>query len=243
MVARTIGLQAVIIPPYPGLGSAMGLLLTDIKHRYIRSQVRLMRDFKLAEIAEIFAGLEARARAEAEAEGTDWADVTLQHSFDLRYVGQGYELSVPCPSATPDAAALGEIRAAFDAMHEQVYGHAAPEKEVEIVNFRVSSASRLPKLALREVPAQAPDTLERALKGQRRAWFAEYGNYVETKVYDRGALAPGHILIGPAIVEQTDTTIVVLPGQIARPDRHGNLIIAAAEDAAAEDEAETALAS
>jgi N-methylhydantoinase A len=231
MVAKSIGLQAVIIPPFPGLGSAMGLLLTDIKHRYIRSLVRLMRDFEPAQIAEIFAGLEERARVEAAAEGTDWECIELQHSMDLRYVGQGYELTIACPTGAPNSAELGEIRASFDRLHERVYGHAAADKEVEIVNFRIATQSALPKLSLPDLAARAPDTVAEAVTGERQAWFEEYGRYVDTKVFARRALAPGHTIVGPAIIEQLDTTIIVLPEQIARPDHHGNLIITDASEA------------
>jgi N-methylhydantoinase A len=226
MVARSVGIETVIIPPFPGLGSAMGLLLTDVRHRYIRSLVRLMRDFAPQEIAAIFAELEQRARAEADAEGTAWDQIELQHSLDIRYVGQGYELTLPCPGGTLGTDVLAAIRRSFDEMHNRVYGHAAAEKEVEIVNFRVSSLARLPKLRLPTRPQRESGTLEQALKGQRPAWFEEFGRYVETKVYDRAALFPGDAIAGPAIIEQADSTVIVFPGQVAMPDSHQNLVIA-----------------
>ena len=225
MVAKSIGIGTVIVPPFPGLGSAMGLLLTDIKHRYIRSLVRLMKDFTRGEIVANFDYLKQRARVEAEAEGTAWERIELQCSLDLRYVGQGYELTIPCGEGAPDDKALAMIRRNFDEVHNQVYGHAAPEKEVEIVNFRISSVAPLPKLHLPGSAPRASGNADQALTGRRQAWFEDAGRYVETPVYDRALLTAGDAVAGPAIVEQTDSTAVIFPRQIATIDERRNLII------------------
>ena len=226
-IARNLGIKHVIVPPYPGLGSAMGLLLTDIKHNYVQSRLRPLDDFDPAEVTEMFNQLVREASAESETEDVDPAALELNFYLDLRYVGQGYELSVRCdgPGVTRDL--LQNARKDFDDLHEKTFGHSAPEKPVEVVNVRVTSLAVLPKLKLPEIAEAAnPDPAD-ACTGHRDVNFDQSKAFVKTPVYARTSLRLGHEVSGPAIVEQFDTTTVVLPGQVAKPDRTGNLIIEA----------------
>jgi len=223
-VAKSLGIRTVIVPPYPGLGSAMGLLLTDIRHTYLQSKLGPLASLDQAIARRIFDDLESRARLEAQAEGSDAASLDVQYFLELRYVGQGYELSIKCdPSDLTDVAKTA-IRADYDALHERTYGHSASDSPLEVVNFRVDTLSPLHKLKLATIaPSDMP--LERAIKGRRQAFFEETKGYVTVPVYDRNKLARHHVVDGPAIVEQLDTTIVVIPGQRCAVDDHGNLIL------------------
>ncbi len=226
MVAASMGIGTVVVPPYPGLGSAMGLLLTDIRHTYLHSNPGLLDAFDCAAMNARFDALAGRAREEARREGTDPAALTLTRILEIRYAGQGYELPVACPGERVAEADKPVIRAAFHRLHEDTYGHRAEEAAVEIVNFRVDSLAVLPKLRLPEWPAAEDGSgPERAVSGRRAVCFDGTEQRLDTPVYWRPDLRAGDRFAGPAIVEQADTTTVVIPGQRAEVDRHGNLLL------------------
>jgi N-methylhydantoinase A len=223
-VARNVGIPRVIVPPYPGISCAMGLLQTDVKHYYLQSRLAPLLPLPAAELNALFAGLEERALEEAREEGFDPAAVELYRQLDLRYPYQGYELTVPCRREPLTEADKELIRRHFDRLHQEVYGISAPDEVPEVVNVRVLSVSRVPKLRLPEWPAGG-ESAAAACRGMRRALFEETGEYVATPVYLRDALRAGNVIQGPAIVEQLDATTVILPRQRAVVDRYGSLVI------------------
>jgi N-methylhydantoinase A len=223
-VARNVGIPIVVVPTYPGISCAMGLLQTDVKHFYIQTRLGSLASFSLQELNGLFAGLEERARAEAREEGFEPGATELHRQLDMRYPFQGYELTVPCPSESLAEADVAGLRQTFDRLHHQVYGISAPDEMPEIVNVRVMSVSRVPMLRLPELPAGGTSA-DHALTGRRRALFEEFSEYVDTPVYRRESLQAGNVIEGPAIVEQLDSTTVILPRQQARVDRLGMLII------------------
>lgn len=225
MVAKELGIQHVIVPPYPGLGSAMGLLMTDVKHNYVLSRLKPLMGFPSGEMDENFGLLMQRGRNEAEAEGTDSARLENQLYLDLRYQGQGYELSVPCPPGSMTQAVKDAMATQFHEMHLKMYGHHALGKPLEVVNFKLVTTTRLTKLALKPRSVELAVPLSGAKKGSRRAYFADLGGWTDTPVYERSRLQADHQIEGPAIIEQEDSTIVVAAGQRARPDVYGNLIV------------------
>ena len=224
MVAASLGFQAVLVPPYPGLGSAMGLLLTDIRHTYLQSRPGALETYDPAALGALFRGLRAKAVMEAANEGTPAESLRFSYFLELRYVGQGYELAVECGEVELDDTAKANVSAWFHAAHEKQYGHAAPDSPIEVVNCRVDSNAPLPRLAL---PAQARTRRSKrpTHKSTRKVYFAETRGFTDTPVYERAGLQPGDRIAGPAIIEQTDTTTVLLPGQKLEVDLHGNLIL------------------
>jgi len=222
MVARNLGFQAVLVPPYPGLGSAMGLLLTDIRHTYLRSRPGAFATYDSALLGTLFHGLRAKAEAEAASEGTPAGALRFSHYLELRYVGQGYELPVACPGSVLSDEDKAETGARFHQLHEKLYGHSAPDSPIEVVNCRLDSIAALPKLQLPAKPRTAESPRQ---KSSRPVYFTETGGYAETPVYDRAALQPGDRLFGPAIIEQTDSTTVLLPAQQLEADTRGNMIL------------------
>ncbi len=146
----------------------------------------------------------------------------------MRYAGQGYELRVPLSGLwrdALDAAALAAARTRFDDVHERIHGHAAKEKGVEVVSYRLRVRVSVPKFSPQPQPASpaAPPSPE-AVKGTRQVFFAAQ-QPTETTIYDRERLGVGVNFAGPAIVEQFDATSVVPPGWHASVDRFGNLIL------------------
>jgi N-methylhydantoinase A len=225
-VAGELGITRILVPPRPGAFSALGLLCSDVVHDYIRSELTPLARLAPDHAEELFAELESRARAELAAEGLGEAEVRLEREMDLRYAGQGYELRVSLEGiGTIDAAGLEAARERFDARHAQIHGHAAREKPVEVVSYRLRARVAVPKYQLRELslPKADPD-FAKAEKGHRTVWF-DGRDGVEVPVYERDGLTRGARLAGPALVEQMDATTVIPTGWTVDVDAFGNLIL------------------
>ena len=224
MVAKGLGIRTVIIPPFPGLGSAMGLLLTDVRHNYMLSRLHALNAVAADESEATFNELLQRARNEAEAEGTAAETIVHDLLLDLRYVGQGYELTIPCPSARLTDSVKQTLAQRFHQAHLKMYGHEARNKHIEVVNFRLTSTGKLARLGLRREDKEAAPAAV-VPKNERRVWMPEAQGWVQLPVYDRAALPAGAVFAGPALVEQVDATALIASGQTARVDAYGNLII------------------
>ena len=223
-LAAELGIPRVLVPIVPGATSAMGLLMSDVRRSYVRSRLGLVDQLDPREAEAVYAELAAGAVAELTGEGFRQDEIALEYYVDMRYAGQGYELTVPGVALPLDTAQLGRLRERFDSLHERLHGHKAPSAPVEVVNYRMVALVRVPKVELRAVePSGAPVAAARA--GERPVYFAERGGFTPCPVYDRGRLQPGHRLDGPAIVQQLDSTTVVYPGQSATVDQYGNLVV------------------
>lgn len=218
-MARDLGMAGVIVPLYPGVYSAIGLIMSDVKHDYIQSKMSPIDALSPADVNAMFARLEALASEEQRDDGFAPEAVEIQRALDMRYAGQGYEITMPCGDAGQD---LGVLRRRFDEQHKTMFGHNAPEEPVEIVSYRVRGIGRVPPV---EMPRFKPTgaTLADALRETRRARFD--GKPVECPVYQRERLDVGLTVAGPAILDQFDCTTVICPGQIARVDEWKNLIV------------------
>ncbi len=227
-VAHELGITRILVPPRPGAFSALGLLCSDVVHDFIRSELKPIATLDPAHGEALFAELEDRARAELAAEGLGEAAAVITRELDMRYAGQGYELRVSLDGlGALDAAVLGQARARFDTRHEEIHGHAAREKEVEVVSYRVRAGVTVPKFEARKRPQPArPADAKAALKGRRMVWFDGLTG-AETPIYERDRLEVGSKLAGPAIVEQMDATTVIPAGWGAVVDAYGNLILEA----------------
>jgi N-methylhydantoinase A len=225
-VAAELGMRRILVPPRPGAFSALGLLCTDVVHDYIRSELRPL-DMVTAEHAEsIFQDLESKAREELAAEGIASAATGFTRELDLRYTGQGYELRTPLAGLFTErltAAAMAAARARFDDRHAQIHGHAAKERPVEVVSYRLRVRVAVPKYEPRAEPAPARPAAAVA-KGKRRIHFGATQS-VEATLYERDKLDIGTTIAGPAIVEQFDATTVIPQGWTGRVDEYRNLIL------------------
>jgi N-methylhydantoinase A len=234
-VAEELGMPRIVVPPRPGAFSALGLLCTDVLHDYIRSEFCPLDRLDPAHAVELFGELAAKAASELAEEGLDPAAAAFERAFDMRYAGQGYELRVALAGGGElehagqgpaiDAKALAAARRRFDEVHARIHGHAAAEKGVEVVSYRLRVRVRVPKYTPRALdarPAAPPPAV--AVKGMRHVLF-DAGPAIEAALYDRERLEVGASFPGPAIVEQFDATTVVPPGWRALVDRYGNLIL------------------
>jgi N-methylhydantoinase A len=225
-VADELGMRRILVPPRPGAFSALGLLCTDVVHDYIRSGLRPLADVAPAHAEAIFRALEAKARAEIAAEGLDATQARFARELDLRYTGQGYELRTPLDGLFADALtsdSLARARTRFDERHAQLHGHAAKERPVEVVSYRLRLRVAVPKYTPRDEPAPASPRAPEP-KG-RRTIHLDSATSCDAMLYERDALDVGARIAGPAIVEQFDATIVIAPGWSATVDRGRNLTL------------------
>jgi N-methylhydantoinase A len=223
-IALDLGIPSVLIPLTPGVHSALGLLMSDVKHDYVRSKLAGLDELELNETNQLFAQLIDRATADLQSEGFQENEIKLDPFLDLRYAGQGYELTVPCPMPPLKLADLKLMRERFDNQHEQASGHKAETEPVELVSLRLISYGLVPQAKLSPSKAAGRKVSE-AKTGERKVYFGKQHGTLNCQIYKRELLEPGHRVFGPAIVEQLDTTTVIHPEQGAAVDDYRNIII------------------
>jgi N-methylhydantoinase A len=222
-LARAMEIPRVIVPRGAGVGSALGLLVADKKVDQGLTRVMRLNEAAPDAIAELFATLDARVTAEARRMDPEGA-LRLERSASMRYAGQGYELRVDLPDGDigPDYAARG--LAAFHAAYQQEYGYSDPDAAVEVTDwFAVSTSVGSHADAGIRLQGHASDG--NPIVGHRQAYFPEASGMVAAAVIDRYALTQSHRIVGPALVEERESTVVVLPGDAVSVSPTGNLII------------------
>jgi N-methylhydantoinase A len=220
-IAKELGMAGVVVPIYPGVYSAMGLLMSDVKHDYIRSKLLPLAKVSEAEVSKVFEELEVHALRDLKAENFRDDQIGMERALDMRYAGQGYEITIPC-DAELHAGALAALRRTFDDSHKQMFGHTAPEEPVEIVSYRLRGIGRVPPVKLPSYRSEGR-ALKDALRETRKARFG--GVMLDCPVYQRDRLDVGVRIDGPAIVDQLDATTFIPPGHSARVDEFKNILI------------------
>lgn len=227
-VAEELGMRCILVPPRPGAFSALGLLCTDVVHDYIRSDLKPLNAVTPEQSEEIYRLLERKAREELTQEGMDVANASFSRELDLRYSGQGYELRTPLDGLFDQqltAASLIAARTRFDERHAQIHGHAAANRPVEVVSYRLRARVSVPKYQpQQESESPSSASIDQAIKS-RRTLHVSVELSAEATVYERDKLGVGAEISGPAIVEQFDATTIIPPGWIARVDAYRNLML------------------
>jgi len=221
-LCRLLGVRTAVVPATPGVLSAMGALVSDIACVFGRTRIEPVDRLGFDAVNDALAALGAEAQAWLASERIPPEDRTLAFSADLRYVGQAYEVGVPGPDrVTP--AGLPALLDAFHAEHRRLYGFDwRGQVPVEMVALKVTGRGRV--APPQPAGAAAGSGEARAAQTGVRAVYFD-GRFVDTPCYQRGGLAPGARVEGPAIVEQLDCTTVILPGQVARVDAYLNLVV------------------
>jgi len=222
-LARDLGIREVLVPPTPGILCALGLLVEPLRLDLVRTRVQLLDTLTAAELDQLFTDMAAEGAAWLDGEAVPAPRRRLVRALDMRYLGQNFELTVAAPPGGPGAPEA--LHQAFLREHERVYGYAAPDESVQIVAVRLTALGEPEPLRLAALPAAPGPSPEAARAGERPVYFDEPRGFAPTPIYRRERLLAGHVLAGPAIVEQMDSTTVVLPGAHARVDAHGNLVI------------------
>jgi N-methylhydantoinase A len=218
-VARNMGIVNVLVPPRPGLLSAIGLLHADVRGDFSLTRLARAAPENLRALNRGFEELKRRGASWLEGEGEARASFTW--FADLRYAGQNFELIMELKSGGLDEAALARLVNGFHRRHKDHYGYDMRGQPVEIVNLRLAVTAR------RRNPREEGIRMKRgnlrdALAERRRVWFPETG-FITAPIYDRDRLPADCHLTGPAIIEQMDATTVVPPGARLRGDRLGYL--------------------
>ncbi|HYZ32605.1 MAG TPA: hydantoinase/oxoprolinase family protein, partial [Crenalkalicoccus sp.] len=204
-VGNKLGIGRVVCPPGAGVGSTIGMLMAPARMDCVASFNQPVARADWAEAARLLAALEAEAEKVLRASGTDLAQRSLRRLADMRYVGQGSEITV----ALPDPLSAEAVLEAFEAAYRRLFARTPPGAAAQFVALRLSLAAPMPgagsALRLETHPAAS------ALKGRRPVHFPEAGGPLETPVYDRYALPAGTRLDGPAVFEENESTFVVGP--------------------------------
>jgi N-methylhydantoinase A len=224
-VAAMLGIPEVIIPPYPGITSAMGLLTTDIKYEAFRTVFMVSTEMDFERLNRDFAVMRAGLEEQFRIDGFESGKIIFARSADARYVGQGYELRIDMPDGAIDAQTIRSAFDQFHAVHQAEYGHAFAESPIELVNVRLTGIAPTPTIRGVTVPKGA--SLADAMIKKDRTLFRRRGKLeqIETAFYRRERLPVGEVVRGPAVILQTDTTTVVPPDSTIVADGTGNLIM------------------
>ncbi len=225
-LARELDIRRVLVPRWPGIFCALGLLLTDLRADFAATRLGLFTPRSLPGIDDAFRVLLRRAQDWFEHEAIAPVDRRTARTIDMRYAGQNYEIAIPVPDGPIGPATFSALADGFAAAHQRLYGFVAEDEPVQLVTFRVEAIGVVRKAAFRPPPDAGPDA-DPAVIGRRDVWLAEAAGFVACPVYDRDKLRAGNRIAGPAIVEQMDATTLVLPGMIARVEPYLNLILEA----------------
>jgi N-methylhydantoinase A len=217
-IARAVGIPRVIVPQYPGVFSALGLLLADIRVDKVWTQAFRSTDVDAALVARQFAGIEERALGELRQEGYD-GEPEIRRAINMRYFGQNYEHEVEIRGGAIDDVALEAAFQSFGALHAERYGYLIEGEVIELVSFRVTAIGRRP-----EVEIRAPG-VEPAPERRTRDVFMRGLGFVAAQVVHRRALRPGEVLEGPALIEEEGSTTFVEPGMQVEASQQGSLIV------------------
>jgi N-methylhydantoinase A len=226
-VARIMGSFPVLVPPAPGLLCATGDLVADFRDEFARTFIRTIDSVSGDDVRNILDELGEEARSWMGREGIAESDQRLAFNVDMRYYRQGYEIPVDVDPALLAGNGTAMLAERFNQLHEQFYGFRMDETTCEIVNLRAIGYGKVPEPHLPEGEPDGGDA-SGAVVDEHEVYFQ--GEWLPTRIYDRGRLRPGHRVEGPAIVTEFDSTTVVLSGYAADVDRYLNLIINPAEE-------------
>ena len=215
------GCNPVIVPPTPGVLSALGFLYSDIKNEFVQTFARTLDEIEPAQLVDIFSKLGNEARAWLSEEGLAEADQSIRYQADIRYFRQGYEFSLDLDPARLANGGLDDLASRFGTSHEQLYGFRL-DQPVEIVNLRCIGSGEVDKVQFPKFELGGPDAAGAVIE-QSQVYFD--GGFVNTTIYDRAQLAAGHRIIGPAVITQNDSTTVIHPGHVGEVDAYLNILI------------------
>jgi N-methylhydantoinase A len=223
-LAQELGMRRVVVPPYPGTLSAVGILVANTRYDYVTTAAKNEKELVPEELLTAFMALEAQGRAQLKAQNVAEDEVEILWSADLRYEGQSYELNIPV--TRKDSLAQGDVEEVVDLFHKlhyRIYAYGSIDEMVEFINLRVAAIGKVPEVSLAYHGARDGDASV-ARKGTRPVRFLAQDT-LDAGIYERSLLRPGHSVSGPALVEEVASTTVITPGLVGTVDEYGNIII------------------
>ncbi|HUT66064.1 MAG TPA: hydantoinase/oxoprolinase family protein [Spirochaetota bacterium] len=222
-IAKELKIPTIIVPPFPGVFSAWGMLMADMRHDFNQTYLNPMEDVDLGTINGMYRELEARVLELFEREKIAAENIVLSYGMDLRYSGQEHTLSVQAPAVIQKKGRV-TLEREFDELHFKVYGHNAPREPKEIVSLKTTGIAKVRKPVLELIGSGSPEPSGEAKLGARNVYIGD-GAYEEFSIYRRDLLLAENMIAGPALIEEDTATTVVEKGQTCSVDRYGNLII------------------
>jgi N-methylhydantoinase A len=223
---KDVGLKSALVPRYPGITSALGCIIADIRHDQVMTVNVMLDGLDVAALDARMAEAGRQAHSVVAASGLNVERIDITYEFDMHYLGQTHTVSVPLPVTLGDnGTGISEaiVSAAFEAAYARAFSRLLPGIPVRIVNLRTAAIGRRPAFDLKALAPAADSNSEAAHAGHRPVWFD--GGWHQASIWDRLALPVGAVIEGPAILEQPDATTVIDPGLMARVDGFGNLIV------------------
>jgi N-methylhydantoinase A len=222
-VAEILRLPALISPFGAGVGSTFGLLSAPLAFDFVRSAYSRFDELDWKFVNGLLHDMAGEGRKVLEGSGLPANEIVYRRTADMRYVGQGHEVSVGLPDGELSAQHLRRIEDAFEETYRALYGRKGPDVPLEVINWRVVASGPRPEWNLK-LPRAAADRSD-ARKASRLAYFPEREGYIETVIYDRYALKPGMEFAGPAIVEERESTLIIGARGHARVDNTLNVVV------------------
>ncbi|MBZ8131827.1 hydantoinase/oxoprolinase family protein [Afifella sp. IM 167] len=223
---KEVGLRAALVPRFPGVTSALGCVIADIRHDQVQTVNLGLEGIDAAALDARMVTEAGEAKAVVEAAGLSVERIDVTFELDMHYVGQTHTVAVPLPVTVENGTtgvSESTIKAAFDEAYRTSFSRLLPGVPIRIVNLRTAAIGRRPHFDLAALAPGAEADAEKARLGSRQVWFD--GGWHETAIYARLALPVGTVIEGPAILEQPDATTVVDPDLTARIDEFGNVIV------------------
>ncbi len=223
---RDTGLKSALVPRYPGITSALGCIIADVRHDQVATVNLLLDDLDASALDARMAGAGREARAVVAASKLKVNAIDITYELDMHYQGQTHTVAVPLPVRLAGATTgicEAIVRHAFETSYAKAFSRLLPGIAVRIVNLRTAAIGRRPVFDLKALAPNAEANINTAQCGERPVWFE--GAWHVTRIWDRLALPIGAVIEGPAILEQADATTVVDPGLAAKVDDFGNLIV------------------
>jgi N-methylhydantoinase A len=201
-LAEELGIETILIPINPGMFSALGLLTADIFHDFSRAVVKKTGNVNPRDIHEVYSAMEEQGRRILLDEGVEPNRISFERYIDLRYVGQSYELTVNLEERYSEDYIIDR----FHRKHSQIYGYSSSDDPVELVNVRLRAIGEIPEPFLQHGTVKQTRSI-----GLRGVYFENNGGWIDTPIYDRREIGLGSTIVGPAILEQYDSTTIVYP--------------------------------
>ncbi|MDF1792276.1 MAG: hydantoinase/oxoprolinase family protein, partial [Thalassobaculaceae bacterium] len=225
-LARELAVPTVVVPARPGITNAIGCAVADLRHDFVNTLNTPLEALDIAQVHDLFAEQEAEGRALLEAEDVALASVEIRRSVDMQFLGQSHILQVPLEAAAPS---LDDLGRRFAAAYWERFAVDLPEIRPVLVNLHTAVLGHRPAIPLAQLAASETRaaTLDGARESLRDVWFEGTG-WCTTPIYRRETLPEGATFDGPAIVAQFDSTTVIEPGQSAKLDEFGNLLVSVA---------------
>jgi N-methylhydantoinase A len=223
-IADELESTLVIIPKESSIFCAAGMLMSDLRHDFVKVHRTATKTTQVEKVHNIFQQLADQGTEVLIEDGVSEADMQFHYSLDMMYIGQYFQVNVPFTEEEMKTITIAYIEEKFHKWHDQLFGYSTPEMEVEIINFNLSviGMTQKPKMKQTDYISASP---KHAFKGSRPMSHGEKGNLIDTPVYDGDILVHGNQIIGPAIIEQKVTTIIVSDSFDVICDKNDNYIM------------------